>query len=128
MLQQVKETGMRSLLLFSIVLFTLIHPAASFAKVELQRTSQCAKGRIELAEKPEVCPCCGASPVAWIMYGLPNFTDKLQKAIDDRVLVLGGCVVTDDDPRWACTYCGTLFFEAGKATRGSCGGDPQSDE
>ena len=31
--------------------------------------------------------------------------DELQKKIDDGKIVLGGCCVTFDDPRWECAEC-----------------------
>lgn len=78
--------------------------------VETGTPELCAKGRIEVSQAPEKCPCCGAPSVAPIMYGLPDFSPELRRAVDAGELVLGGCVVSNDDPRWKCTKCKTFFY------------------
>ena len=44
-----------------------------------------------------------------ILHGLPSF--EAFEAADRREIVLGGCLVTDDDPEFACTGfgCGLRF-------------------
>ena len=58
--------------------------------------------------KPLKCPNCGEKKVAAILYGLPSpgmFTQGSSGKI-----VLGGCCVTDCDPSWECTNCGTQIY------------------
>jgi hypothetical protein len=44
-------------------------------------------------------------------------TDDLQKDLDAGRVVLGGCIVSDDDPSRECNGCGSRF-----------GNDDQDDE
>jgi hypothetical protein len=44
--------------------------------------------------------------VATILYGLPHFSPELERELDERRVVLGGCVVFDDSPRRQCADCG----------------------
>ena len=100
---------MRRMLLLIWATSMLFGAATGFAAAQEQ---MCTEERITLQAEPERCPCCGQAPVARIMYGLPHYTDELQKAIDERRIVLGGCVISDDDPRWACTFCKAVFYPA----------------
>ncbi len=70
--------------------------------------------RITVSARPNACPDCGAVPVAEILYGLPDGIDR--ELLASGALVLGGCVITGDDPAWRCTQCGLTFhrpFEPG---------------
>lgn len=49
-------------------------------------------------EKKPNCPYCGSDDVYEIVYG-PCF--ELKKG-----QVSGGCIVTDNSPRWRCLECG----------------------
>ena len=62
--------------------------------------------RIELSRKPRKCPECGSGPVARIMYGMPAFSEELERELREGKISLGGCCVSDDDPDWECTACG----------------------
>lgn len=55
-----------------------------------------------------VCPRCGSGAVP-ILRGLPSL--EAFEAADRGELVLGGCLVADDDPTLACTGfdCGLRF-------------------
>ena len=64
-----------------------------------------------LKRKPKKCPKCGHSPVASILYGMPAFDEDLERKLEDKSLILGGCVVGYDDPKWRCTYCSAEFYE-----------------
>jgi rubrerythrin len=66
--------------------------------------------RIERVRKPKKCPACGANSVASIMYGMPAFSDDLERKINEGSITLGGCCITEDDPTWECTYCGIMIF------------------
>lgn len=53
---------------------------------------------------PDRCLWCGtASPVP-IVFGLPD--GELEELADRGEVILGGCVVTGNDPRWRCRSCG----------------------
>ncbi len=69
-----------------------------------------ATQRIERTRQPAACPQCGGKPVARIQRGYPNYDEKLRDEVAAGNVVLGGCVVTDDDPAWQCTRCGQATF------------------
>ena len=56
-------------------------------------------------EKPDVCPNCGHSPVAEILYGLLNDSDDLNRDLKAGLVTLGGCWHSGDDPAWECLEC-----------------------
>lgn len=57
-----------------------------------------------------MCPRCGSRDNATILYGLPAYSAEMQQKLDQRRLVLGGCVIVPGaDPRWCCNQCGVLF-------------------
>jgi len=56
------------------------------------------------------CPNCGSSNIAKIIWGLPDFTEELQKRIDAGEVVLGGCIPGRGD--YECNVCGTRFQTA----------------
>ena len=66
--------------------------------------------RIERVSKPVRCPTCGHSPVASILWGLPVFSEKLEKDLDAGRMTLGGCIVSGDDPEWKCQKCGVVIY------------------
>lgn len=70
--------------------------------------------RLVQSRKPIICPKCGRKPVARILYGMPEFSEQLNADMAAGKIVLGGCVVTDDDPDWQCTQCGQQIFRAQK--------------
>lgn len=70
--------------------------------------------RIEKKQKPKRCPVCGASPVASILYGMPAITPELKQKLKEGRITLGGCCISDDDPRWECTSCGIKIYKAGE--------------
>jgi len=69
--------------------------------------------RIERSEKPAQCPQCGHGPLADIIYGFPIIDDDLIKRWNEGSIVIGGCVITGDEPRWACATCGQRIHKAG---------------
>ncbi len=56
------------------------------------------------------CPTCRSTKVVPIVFGLPD-DETVQRARAGEI-VLGGCVVTGDDPHWHCSKCG---YEWGQA-------------
>ena len=67
--------------------------------------------RIEGSRKPRKCPSCGNSPLASILYGYVGFDGELQKKLEEGRIVLSGCCVSDDDPKWECTNCGQKVYK-----------------
>jgi len=37
--------------------------------------------------------------------GYQNFDKKLERDLENKKVVLGGCTVTDHDPHWECNDC-----------------------
>jgi hypothetical protein len=62
-------------------------------------------------KKPKVCSECGSKKIATIVAGYPPFSEKDLKDAADGKIVFGGCVVSEDDPRWQCVECGKAFPE-----------------
>lgn len=55
------------------------------------------------------CPRCGSRDNATILRGMLAYSADLQRRLDERRVVLGGCEVSAADPRWSCNRCGALF-------------------
>ena len=55
------------------------------------------------------CPHCGSRNTANILYGMPAFSEKFQKDLDNGKIVLGGCCITGFDPKKHCNDCGKDF-------------------
>ena len=60
-------------------------------------------------KKPKNCSQCGSKKIAEILYGMPAYSDELQRDLDLGKVVLGGCGVSDDDLLWQCVDCGKSF-------------------
>lgn len=58
---------------------------------------------------PVKCPNCGSTNIAEILWGLPASTDELKKRLGEGKVVLGGCCISDDDPRYQCIECMSAF-------------------
>jgi rubredoxin len=59
------------------------------------------------SKKTRICPKCGLKVVIEIIYGLPSF-EGFELAEAGKV-ILGGCVISEDSPRWHCKKCGHEF-------------------
>ena len=57
------------------------------------------------------CPECGKSWIAEIFWGYPADIESMEEALDKKEIVLGGCLVTDHDPRWECNDCNHQWGE-----------------
>ncbi|GAA4126505.1 hypothetical protein [Actinomadura keratinilytica] len=58
-------------------------------------------------ERPP-CPHCGGR-LAPIRYGLPDFSEELERALDAGEIVLGGCELASE--RWGCPQCGGRYVD-----------------
>jgi len=73
--------------------------------------------RFTARSKPEKCPRCGSARIARIQYGLPRFSPELRRDIEAGRAVLGGCMISGDDPSWVCRDCGTNVWMSNKGRR-----------
>ena len=55
------------------------------------------------------CPICKSKNVAKIFWGYPANPDSLRESIDSGKIILGGCCISGDDPKWSCNECGNRF-------------------
>lgn len=58
---------------------------------------------MSLARPP--CPKCSSPQVAEILFGLPSDIQGIQGRLDSGDLILGGCDVSADSPKWHCREC-----------------------
>ena len=68
-----------------------------------------AGGRMVSKKKRRVniCPECGSGDIIPILYGMPALSAR--KREEEGKLYLGGCCITEDDPKWHCKKCATQF-------------------
>ena len=60
---------------------------------------------VQALNKP-TCPKCKSNNTAWIFWGYPaNFDETMEKQVERKEIVMGGCIVTDHDPKWECNEC-----------------------
>ena len=52
------------------------------------------------------CPHCNKTNIATIFYGYPGNMKALEKPLEKGEIVLGGCIITGNDPEWSCNECG----------------------
>ena len=63
-----------------------------------------------------VCEKCGSDKITKILYGLPAWLtvdepidSRIQELINKRMIVLGGCTIHDDSPKYFCRECRNKF-------------------
>ena len=64
-----------------------------------------------MTESNPMCPICKNKKTALILWGYTCLDEELQKAINNKEIALGGCIVTDHDPKWECTSCNHRWGE-----------------
>jgi hypothetical protein len=64
-----------------------------------------------LGEKKLKCPNCNKEWIAEILWGYPEDTRSLEESLEKKEIVLGGCLVTNNDPRWECNNCNHKWGE-----------------
>lgn len=74
------------------------------------------KKRYKSKEMPEMCPKCGA-PVYRILYGLPAMSEEDYFKKYHEHVIYGGCCISEDDPEWACSKCGTEIYREKQVPR-----------
>ena len=55
------------------------------------------------------CPKCGGTDIAMILWGLSQMSKDLEKKVNDKKIVFGGCCVSENDPRLECNDCGWRY-------------------
>lgn len=63
--------------------------------------------RPTVARGEKICPACGGKLVP-IMYGLPG--PEAAEASQRGEIALGGCIVSGDDPQFACAACREQYY------------------
>lgn len=58
--------------------------------------------------RPRICPDCREKRVVPIAYGFPDsdVADEVRRG----EVVLGGCLIEPENPRWLCRSCGHEFL------------------
>jgi len=62
---------------------------------------------VQALNKP-TCPKCKSNNVAQIFWGYANI-ESMEESLEKKEIVLGGCMVTDNDPEWECNDCGNRW-------------------
>jgi hypothetical protein len=52
---------------------------------------------------------CGGTDIAMILWGLPSDELLQSKKVKEKKIVLGGCCVTNNDPKLECNDCGWRY-------------------
>ena len=66
--------------------------------------------KIFVKRKPIKCLKCGFKPISKILYGYPSYDDIVQKELESKKIVFGGCCISEENPLWYCTNCNTHFY------------------
>ncbi len=56
-------------------------------------------------EKKLKCPNCNKKWIAEILWGYPADMQSIEEELERKEIVLGGCLITDQDPKWKCNNC-----------------------
>ena len=55
--------------------------------------------------KENSCPKCLGKWMAEIFWGYPGNFEEMEIHVERKEIVLGGCIITDNDPKWECNLC-----------------------
>jgi DNA-directed RNA polymerase subunit RPC12/RpoP len=69
---------------------------------------------VTTARRSRACPRCGSREIARVRYGMPPLGDQPEADLAARRVVLGGCMVWDDQPDRSCRTCGLEFRADGR--------------
>ena len=58
------------------------------------------------------CPYCGSRNTARILYGLPAFSEELNREMENGKVVPGGCDISGNKPEYQCKDCSKKFGKA----------------
>ncbi len=77
----------------------------------LERIAQAEAREVRRQEKfralvaSQQCPQCTSRNASYINYGLPILDATMLSDLEAGLMVLGGCDISDDMPRWHCRAC-----------------------
>ena len=57
------------------------------------------------------CPKCNNENFAKILWGYFPPTDEIENGLNREEYTMGGCLVTDNDPKWECNDCNHRWGE-----------------
>ncbi|MGL5949984.1 MAG: hypothetical protein ACRCZH_01020 [Cetobacterium sp.] len=55
------------------------------------------------------CPACGSRNTARLQYGMPMWDEELQRKLDNKTVMLGGCCISPESPDYHCNSCHQKF-------------------
>ena len=55
------------------------------------------------------CPKCGGTNIAIIFWGFPDGSEFLKEAVKRKIVVFGGCIVSENNPERECNDCGWRY-------------------
>ena len=55
------------------------------------------------------CPKCGGTNIAIIFWGFPDGSEFLKEAVKRKIVVFGGCIVSENNPEMECNDCGWRY-------------------
>ena len=58
-----------------------------------------------IKNKPVICPICGSTNVAKYLFGLIAYDEKLEEQLEKNEIILGGCCIEKDSPKFHCNEC-----------------------
>jgi len=58
----------------------------------------------KIKKSPITCPHCGSTDIGEYLYGLP-IMEKLEDEINSGEIILGGCCINEDSPKYYCYHC-----------------------
>jgi len=56
-------------------------------------------------KKNPACPSCKSKNTCLIFWGYPNDMELYLVAIAKKKIAAGGCVLSENDPKWECSDC-----------------------
>ncbi len=56
-------------------------------------------------KKNPVCQSCKSKNTCLIFWGYPGDMEQYLENISKKEIAVGGCTVSDNDPKWECTDC-----------------------
>ena len=60
-------------------------------------------GYLKMSKK--LCPKCSSDNLAEFLYGMPSNDPELLDDIENKKIILGGCMEYHDSPQWHCNKC-----------------------
>ncbi len=74
-------------------------------------------------KRPRMCPACGSRAVRRIVYGMPG--EEMMRKAEAGLIVLGGCVIEQEQPHHTCGDCGTNGVDGGQSAGDALPGVPR---